>query len=185
MTCQAERMSRDLETILQGRGFPVRFVYGNERFARETGRTLVVNVKRDREASDTFGMVGAERNARRVRVRNQALEAYVYVSASAVGAREGEHESECDKVVDALLVALYEWGSEARAGELPLSEGRYLSGEEIAGEASQPFQGVVYRLRFSLPRGVARREYDGSIEPTAAIASTHTTTYVQQAGGDF
>ena len=96
------------------------------------------------------------------------MRADIYCASAVSGARRNEHEHECDNLVDALLTGLYQWATAARAGEITVTEARYLADDEI--DESERANGVVYRIRFSVPRGVVTRDYDGAAQMTATIA---------------
>jgi hypothetical protein len=178
------RMATDLEGRLHARKFPLRVYYGPERLTREMGRSLVILIRRDREQGDTArAVVGANRNPRAVGVRDLGVIADVYAAANVAGARANEHEHLCDAVVDALLCALYEWGTASGAGAIPVTESRFLTDAEREGEEVCP--GMVYRLRFRVPRAIKVRDYEGNALPESAPSGLSTHTRVTADGSNF
>lgn len=172
---------RDVAQKLHDRAYPVRFEYGPDAVVRE-GRDLLVVMQRDREQGDGVGPpVGVRENPRGVRVRSLGVVARVYVRSSKPNATVWDHESLCDHVVDALFVALYEWGAEAKAGDLPVRESRYLSAAELSND--ERWAGVVYQIRFQLPRGLQRVTYQGAAQPTGSASTIASRTDVHGPGG--
>lgn len=161
-------LARDLDTRLAARLFPVRVAYGPERCVRE-GYDPFVLLERDREASDKIGPpVGSQRNPRLITVRALAVVALIYARSTLPGARVEDHEHDCEQVVDALITELYAWGSEGRTGGIAFTEARYLAAADRNDVETWP--GVVYRLKFSVPRGVRVLDYVGAGRPTGTPA---------------
>jgi hypothetical protein len=106
------------------------------------------------------------------------------VSSAVAGARINEHEHECDALVDACLVELFAWGEESMAGVIPVVEARYLSAEERAPGA-ETLPGVVYVLRFGVPRGVFVRDYEGTARAEAGSYDAVCSTRVAIRGGSY
>jgi hypothetical protein len=106
------------------------------------------------------------------------------VSCAVAGARINEHEHECDTLVDAFLVELFAWGEESRAGEIPISEARYLTADERAPGA-EFLPGVVYRLRFGVPRGVFARDYEGVARPEGSAFDASCSVRVATGGSAY
>ena len=178
------RMASDLEGRLHLRKFPVRVHYGPERLTRDICRSPSILIRRDREGGDKVRpAVGANSNPRLLGVRDLGVIADIYAAAGMSGARLNEHEHLCDQIVDAFLCVLYEWGAASKAGAIAISEARYLTDAEREAEEVSP--GLVYRLRFGVPRAISVRDYEGSALPTAAFASTSTTTRVTVDGTKF
>jgi len=152
-------LASDIATRLQARKYPVSVFYGPERVSSEQCDSMRIVFERDVDAIPG-AVLGWSNNPRATGVRSLGVLATVEVSSGLVGARLSEHQHECDNLVDALLVELYAWGAESRAGYLPVTETRYLSPEERAG--SERSNGVAYAIRFQVPRGVYRRDYEGN-----------------------
>src|SRR4051812_22146307 len=112
------RMMGDFESTLRARKFPSQFVYGPERVTRTGFFDHVIVVERDTKAPDVVAPCkGWENNARKMRIRELCVKATVYAVSRVDGARREDHEGECEQIVDALLIAMAEWGTAARAGE--------------------------------------------------------------------
>jgi hypothetical protein len=131
---------------------------------REAYPNLIV-IERDREQGDSVGPpIGVQKNARKVTVRHLGVTTKIYAQSSVEGAAIQDHEHLCDQLVDALIVAIYQWGSESKAGIIPFTESKYLSAGERNEEETWP--GVVYSLRYRIPRAVFDKKFDEGAKPT-------------------
>ncbi len=120
-------MSLDLEDKLRSRGFPLRVRYGPQRVSREDYKTVIV-MARDHEGGDTVGAPqGTQRNPRYRFARRLGCVAEIFVASTIPGAAVQHHEGLCDAITDAFLVALYEWGAEAKAGPIEITVSKYLT----------------------------------------------------------
>jgi hypothetical protein len=159
-------LARDIDARLTARKFPVRVVYGPERTTRE-GYAPVIVVERDRTASDTVGPPkGTQRNPRKYMTRTLAVSATIYAQSSLPGAMIQDHERSCEQLVDAFLVSLYEHLAAEQAGTISVSSARYLAASERNDVETWP--GVVYVIKFFVPRAVLALDYTGEAKPTAA-----------------
>jgi hypothetical protein len=191
-------MSKDLQVLLHDKKFPLRVYYGPERTHREGYPDNVIVIERDREANDTIGPArGSQRNPRKLRSRGLQGVATVYARNSKAGAHTGDHETLCEKFVDALLAAMIKWATATAAIEFAISESRYLSSDDRLGAAEEhwpgveaekieQWPGVAYRIKFTVPRALLDLDYAGEGLPTGelgdpAFAST-TQAYLE--GGD-
>ena len=179
------RMSRDVGTALQARGYPITVTYGPEP-VDGTGvspRSHSLEFSRDTAAGDAVRAPqgGRHVNQALVAVRDIGVRVILRVRSSLSGARLSEHENECDKLVDALISALIEWCKEAKTGADPAwRESRYLSPEELGG--AEQTAGTAYMLRFTIPRGVTVRRYDGVQPDTGSPTGTESTVRVVKPG---
>ncbi len=159
-------LSRDLEASLQARKFPLRIAYGE-----------IVNTTRPPPVRSRLKMV-----------RDLAVIAVIYAKASEAGAHIGDHERLCEKLVDAFQCALYDWSVEAKSGTIPITEARYLSKENAADVELWPdvmqwgHSGVLYALRFSVPRGVYLLDFENQARPTGAPTGVRNRTEARRAG---
>jgi hypothetical protein len=175
------QMSRDIAANLQARKFPVDVHYGPDRVTHGGCDSMRVDFSRDYEQDEVISPVlGSNRNPRAVGVRALPVLVELRVRSTLHGALLHDHQHECDALVDALEVALYEWSQAARTGALDYYESRYVKPEDDDG--SEVKAGVTYRLRFRVPRGVAKRDYTGAAEPTGSAASTGLATRVTRDG---
>lgn len=181
------QLSLNVEETLRGRGWPVRVVYGRERMKREAIPSMLVVIERDDDQGDSVGgPIGVNRNPRSSSVRYLGVRADVYVRDGRAGAMLHEHQHVCDDLVDALVVALFEWQEAAKVPAFTYAESRYLKPEEINGDkGGEHTTGVVYRLRFAVPRGVTAKTYEGAAEETVALDAVTTTTRVTLNGDDY
>ncbi|MFA5706314.1 MAG: hypothetical protein WDA41_08170 [Candidatus Neomarinimicrobiota bacterium] len=177
------QLATDIEQTLIGRGFPVAVRYGRERTQRElpSSHAGVIVFERDLDTGDRIAApLTSNRNPRLVRTRALGVTCTIFARSPLAGARQCEHEHDCDQIVDAVIVALYEWGTAARAGAIEYSEARYLRPEDVSG--SEIGAGVAYRLRFAVPRGVSTRDWQGHALPEVAITGTTTATRARREG---
>lgn len=182
MSPQTYLLMRNVSEKMRARNYPVRFEYAPDAVARE-GRDLTIVVERDREQGDTLGApTGAQRQADSARKRMLGCIARFYVKSSKPNATVWDHEELCDHVVDAFLFALYEWGAEGRAGDLPVTESRYLGASELKQE--ERWAGLVYQIRFKVPRGLRGVTYEGQGRPTGEASAVASRTDVSGPGAD-
>lgn len=184
---QIYSLMQDVETKLRARKFPSAFEYGPNRTARTGYFDHAIVFERDRKATDLVSPAkGWDNNPRKMRTRELCVQVLIYAQSRLDGAMVNDHEGECEQIVDALLIALAEWGSEGRAGELPITEARYLSAAEYNDPATptEVWPGVVYVLRFRVPRGVSARDYTGAARPIGAAASVGGEVEVRRNPGD-
>ncbi|OFV81994.1 MAG: hypothetical protein A2Y78_00220 [Acidobacteria bacterium RBG_13_68_16] len=175
------RLAQDVQTSLTARGFPVRVEYGVRRHALE-GHHQLITIARDRSRADTLGAAPAGRaNPRSLMARGLPCVATVHARSTAAGATEAEHEEAADRLADAFLVALYEWGSAGRAGPVPVSEVRLLSPEERGGTGPH-LPGEAIEIRFSIPRAVLVLDYADAAEPEAALEAASTAVLISAQG---
>lgn len=179
-------MAQDVAATLAARGFPLSVHYGPERvtpsnIASHSGRVVIA---RDRTRGDdvraTIGARGSE--PRGPRVRALGCEATVYGRSPLAGARVNEHEAVCDQTVDALIVALCDWATAARAF-VEFGAGRFLRDDEVNG--AERNAGAVYRLEFSIGRGVTARAYDGALRSTATLDGVTTAARAKVQGATY
>jgi hypothetical protein len=175
------QMTQDLRALLHAKGFPVRVHYGPEPLTRQGFDSLTVVAAWDRESGDAVTPVrGARTNPRGLLVRSVGVRFDLYAQASVVGARVNDHEALCQSLVDAVLVALYEWTRAARALDFAVVEARPLS--ELDGVEYETWPGCAYRLRVRVPRVVLSTRYDPSLapvpRPTGSPASVQSRTDV-------
>lgn len=170
-------MHHDLRGMLEALGFPTRWVYGPTPTDVQSYPDSLIVIERDRQASDTIRAVqGVQRNARKMRVRDLVAQIRIYARSTVPSAHIGNHERECEKIVDALIIALEEWGTAGRAGDIPIKEAKYLSAEERQDVEVWP--GVVYSLKFAVPRSVQKRDYAGQARPEGGPANFASRTQV-------
>jgi hypothetical protein len=178
------QLAKDIAAGLHLRKWPVAVFYGKDRLPGTHRSTLEIRFDRDRESGDgvTYAQ-GAQHNPGKIAKRLLGVTLDVYAQAGCDGARQNEHEHLCDDLVDALITQLEDWGTASRAGAIDFTESRYLSSEEV--NKSDVFNGVVYRLRFHVPRGVFRRDYTGAALPEGAPLTVTTTSRVTLNGTDY
>ena len=179
------RMACNLADALHDRKFPLRVCYGLDLVRPEHGGNAsgVAVFERDRDGGDTVsGPVGAPVNPRLPAVRGLGVRVDLFARSSLAGARGNEHEALCDTFVDGLVSELVRWATEAKAGAIAYSEARYLRPDEESPARADAL-GVVYRLRFRVPRGVHVRTFEGEARPVGAFARVSTAVNVSRDGG--
>jgi hypothetical protein len=180
-------MLRDVQAKFTAQKFPTKFEYGPRRYAVEAWHDHLVICERDRDAADQLATAnGQQTNPRRYCNIALATKFTIYARCNLDDARINEHEHECEQIRDALIVALQEWGSEARArlGDVvpTISEMRYLKLAEFPEAETWP--GVVYLVRLRVQRGVIKLDYEGAARPTGAATSVTGTVNVRLNAGD-
>lgn len=179
--------SKDVQGFLAEKKYPVRVVFGPERITRERysfGHAIVI--EHDPDAGDQVSAPpAAVRNPRLVRKRVLGAKATIYARSSLPNAHRGDHERECEKIVDALIAAFYRWGAEGKVGDLPITKAGFIK----PPEGPEVWPGVAYEIRFGLPRGVYDREYvgeqnAGAAQPTGGPTSVQNQTQARLEGGD-
>ena len=179
-------MTQALQDKFYAKKFPTAFEYGPRRLHVDAQwLDHLVIVERDREASDTLEPVnGARNNPRCYCNRGQSVKATIYARSNLDGARVNEHEAECEQIVDAFIVALFQWGTESKAllGDVTptISERRYLKLSEFPEAEAWP--GVVYLIRFRVMRGVYERDYEGNARPIGSATGVANELDVQLNG---
>lgn len=175
-------MARNIDEGLAARKFPTRVAYGPERMARDAFDPVII-IERDHEASETvIPAKGSQLNPRLKLTRNLAVAATVFARSALPGARIEDHVRECDQIVDAFLVELQDWGTAARAGEIPITEARYMKASERNDIETWP--GVAYLIKFRVPRGVRAVDYVGAGRPEQAIAGLAGEIHVRRNAED-
>lgn len=186
--------------MLAGKKFPLKVHYGPERTHREGYPENVVIFERDREASDSLTTArGIQRNPRKMRTRGLQSVVTLYVRNSRAGARVEDHETLCEKFVDAVLVALEHWATATGAIDIPITESRYLSADErlaaarehapgVEAQKIEQWPGAVYRIKFTVPRALLDLNYGGEGLPTGTLAvpgiESRTDAYGPGGAGD-
>ena len=177
-------LARGVDTIMQARSYPVRVVYGPERLKRGTPTDSVIVVERDRDAGDQFQPTqGVRVNTRRVATRMLGARATIWAKTNLAGARVNEHEAYCEQLVDAFYVAVHEWMQAATGvATFGVSEAKYLAAHELADV--EAWTGVVYSLRWRVPRGVYSTDYHGLGLPTGEATATTGEVLVRRNADD-
>ncbi len=188
-------MSKDVETLLHAKKFPLKVHYGPERMHREGYPENVVIFERDREADDSLGPArGAQRNPRKMASRGLRSICTIYARNSRASAHVGDHEELCEKFNDAVLAAMHNWAKTTAAEGFTIDGGKYLSFEErlteakrhapgVKAEAIEQWPGAVYRIRFTLPRALLDLNYAGDGLPTGELTGMASRTDAYGPGG--
>lgn len=181
-------LAADIAAKLVDRGFPVEVCYGSERLSSAVGVAgRRITIERDRRGPDNLApFPGGQRNPRATGVRGVAVQATVHAQSTRSGALLSEHERDCDQIVDAFLVELQDWCTEAKAGAPEYVEARLLGPDDFPGGQQPP--GATYRVRFRVSRAILRRDYVGNAEPTGTIGTatgTFSAVRVTRDGENF
>ena len=176
--------AQDIASMLSAQKFPVDVVYGPERLERVGFCDAVIVIERDRDSSDTFSTaIGSRANPRMLRSRALAAKATIYARSSLPGAHIGDHEFLCEQILDGLFCAIVNWGHGGGAGEIPVSDGRYIDPRTPSHKALEGFApGVCYELKFRVSRGVSDVDFTGAGKLTGTPAHVQGTANVQVSG---
>jgi hypothetical protein len=174
-----------LRANLLAQGFPVSVSCGPERVeARSVSRVSHrVILEHDKQSPDAFGVIATQRNPARVQARFVAYAIRLYAFDPRPGAALWEHEIELQKLVDGVLVALFDWCVAQRATPPRIASGRMLSAEEM--QSSETAVGAGYVLQFSVGRSVERRTYAGAGADEAVISDVVFTARANVDGGAY
>ncbi len=185
------KMSRELQALLRAKDFPVSVDYSPKPLPRGEHFTgLAIEISRDREASDAISpRPGAWKNPNAVRRRDMAVRCYIWARSSKGGAHIGNHEDVCEALVDAVICGLRSWYlAHVHADLLEFTEARYVGPHAVEPEYSDPvgsWPGVIYRLKFRVPRAVCDVDYAGEGLPEGSPSATSTTVEASINGEDF
>lgn len=171
------RFSRSLAEALKARGYPYRVVYTPFLDVKVTYGSAIV-VTHSRGVSERVGApIAPRRNPKSVLTRYLSADVYVFAQSNKPGAHVGEHEDECEGVVDGVLTASDLIIRSAGATDFEVPEARYLTAteREALGGFVEQWPGVVYYLRVIVPRGVTRLTYQGDGAPEGVIGEVDTT----------
>lgn len=146
------QMSLDIAVTLAARKFPFNVIYAPESTERK-GYINAITIERDRSGGDkVVGNQANKQNPKAEAIRLLGVVARVYAVSQLDGSMINNHENLCDQVVDALVIEVLKWGTAAKVGRPTFTSSRYLTAEERNTEETWP--GVVYELRFAMPRGI-------------------------------
>jgi hypothetical protein len=188
-------LSKDVQDLLHAKNFPLKVHYGPERMHREGYPENVVVFERDHEGSDAVQAAqGAQRNPRKLGARVLASVVHIYARNSKAGARIEDHHELCEKFVDAVHCAIMVWAKASGAINCPVSEAKYLSASDrlsaaklhvpdAKAEAVEQWPGVVYRIKFGVPRALLDLNYAGDGLPTTELGGIASRTDAYGAGG--
>lgn len=185
--------TREIQGFLTDQSYPVRVIFdaGNELAQVKTAahRGLLVVIDHD-PAGDTLGPPPtARKNPRLLAARMIGAKAEIYAKSSLPGAHRGDHERECEKIVDALIAAFNRWRVEGQTIPVVWAGGKYVPGKDAPDNPREKWTGVCYEITFKVPRGVYDRSYvgeqnPGAARPTGTAASVSNQTRARLEGGD-
>lgn len=167
-------ITRELAAELTAKGVPYPVIYGPERAPRPMVDPRIV-VERNRDASDEFG-APHKRAANPVMfgVRWLACVATIFAKSNLEGAGTHDHERQADQLVDRFTVALHKV-VRVRCNQYRITSAKLLSAAELKLEGLELWQGAVYRLEFSIERGVEDVTWQGAAKATAQPGSIATS----------
>lgn len=175
--------SRALGEMLKSRGFPYRVTYTPFLDTRTTYGSAIV-VSHSRGTNERIGApIAPRRNPKSVLTRYMSADVYTFAKSSKPGAHVGEHEDECDAVVDAVLTSSDLFVRSRGATDFEVPEARYLTQaeREALGGFVEQWPGVVYFARVVIPRGVTRLTYAGEGAPEGVVGEVDTTINARSA----
>lgn len=184
-------LSQAVETRIQSKKFPLRVVYESPERMQPGFQDCRIVFMRDREQGDTFQSPrGAQQNPKKVADRIVGARALLWIRSSLDGAMLGDHERECEKVVDAVFSALRPAAiAVGKIDLLTVGEARYLAPKElvdlgVSKAVVEAWPGVVYSLRFKVPRAVHDLDYDGNGLPSITLSGITGEVQVRRDGVD-
>lgn len=185
MSNQGYELAMWLRAELRARKYPVPVVYAPER-AERTKHDPVILVMRDRQTSEKVETAhGNDKNGRKFRTRRVPLAIKVYAKSALDGARIVEHEELADYLVDALITALETWATAERGGTIEYGEMAFMTSDELAADGDpEGWPGVVYLLKFTIGRGVVKRDYLKQVQPTGVLTGVSNSVEVRQIDDD-
>lgn len=178
------RFSQDLEANLHAREFPVVVQYEPQRMHQTGHYSALITVARDTSAGDSVDPPMGYNNApRRHATRGIGVVLDILAQSPVAGARAQDHQHFADAIVDAVVVALLEWCKAARAGTPKFNESRFLSADEF--DASEIRSGAVYRMRFTVARGVEARRFTGADYAIGTVGGATSTAQISADGTTY
>lgn len=179
MSNQTYELARWIGAHLKDRKFPFRVIYAPERTDRKNPDPVIL-ISRDFETSEKVtAPQGQQANGRKMRTRRVPLKVKIFARSTLDGARRIEHEELADYLVDALIIALEEWSSSERGGVIEYGEMAFMTKDELELEEPEGWSGVVYIMRFTIGRGVVKRDYLKQIRPTGTLTSASNRAEVR------
>jgi hypothetical protein len=115
----------------------------------------------------------ADKNPRTIMTRKTGVKITIYAQHASKGATYWEHVRRAEHVLDQVLCGLQQI-SKRRQNLFALRSGKFVFPEDL--KASETPGGAVYELLFTFDRGVAERNWDMSIGPTAVISAVYPDT---------
>lgn len=167
-----------LGQTLSSKGLGIPVVDGPERrptttFARE--RVVIERSGEDGYESRHL----ADKNPRTRMTRLIACKVTIYAQEPNKGAAEWEHFRRAEQMLDMVLIALDQI-AKARQNLFKPKSGKFVVPDDM--KHGETMGGAVYELQFTFDRGVADRNWNGSIQPTGSAAIIDTESIVQQNG---
>jgi hypothetical protein len=163
---------KEIAALLARKGQPAAVRFGPERVSRAKFPGQVIVIEHDESGDQLAAPQGISRNPRKVFDRMIGAQATIYARSSLPNAHRGDHERECEKIVDAFTVALYSWAVTVVKSpkSAPISGMRYIKPKDVDGSEITPevWPGVVYEIKFRVARGVYDRTYTAEQNPGAA-----------------
>ncbi len=172
----------ELQAALRAQGCPFSVVDGPEQTQTTTyGRERIVIAHDD--GGDSFSSPkGHAINPRLYGIRNIGVKITIYAQRVGVGATEFEHRRRAEQVIDMVIVALTDIAATRKNG-FAIKGGKFVEPADL--EKSTAAAGSVYELQLTWERGIAKRKWDGSKRPEAAVGDGMITsaTKVSLRGG--
>jgi hypothetical protein len=168
-------ISKELSAALKAQGCPFSVSFGPE-------RTQTVSIARNRIVidhgdGDSFAPVtSVHRNPKMRAVRNVAGVARIYGQSTVTGAAVQDHRRIVEHALD-MVIAELDIIVQARKTTWTKDAGRFLLPDDLAGSETWP--GAVYELKFTIARGVYRRNWVGDARPETDLAAIAVTTVSQ------
>jgi hypothetical protein len=159
-------MCRDLAEILRSRKWPVAVNFGPE-FRQQEDFSERILISRDSGGDAILPARGNQKNPRVTGGRGLTCKVEIWAQSNAEGACLEDHADRLEDLVDAFLTALQEWCKTTGASADifgQISSARPVAFADL-GDLSQA-SGAKYEIMFQLPRGVFRKNGDGTSATT-------------------
>lgn len=151
----------DLKADLAAHKCPFDVVDGPEFRPTTTGARERIVIEHDPNGGDAFGASHKQGPGppRTVWVRTVAYKVTIYAKETHPGAAYWEHKQRADRVLDLVLVGLYQV-AKVRANIFQVKSGKFVLPVDLKASETPGF--AVYELLFTFDRGVTDQNWDGS-----------------------
>lgn len=168
---------------LQAKKYSVAVVYGPDQLTPGNYDSRIV-IERDRDSTDELAApTGGGRNPPKIATRYVNATATIWAKSNLDGARVGDHERLCEQFVDAVTAAVHVLVSARQHRAPTFTESRMLK-TPPAGVTPSVWPGVVYVIRWRVPRGVYDVDFNGDGLPTGSPTATSNSVEIRRNASD-
>lgn len=153
-------ITNEVRTALVAKGVPYPVVYGPERAPASVNETRIV-IERDRLASDEIAApMSPKINPRRVFVRWQAVQVWIYAQSTIDSPMLQDHERIAEQLADKVLIALMSV-VRTRKNNFRLTSAHFVGAAELEALGLEQWEGVVYQISCAIDRSVENTTWAG------------------------